>query len=168
MESKSKKTITSTDYNFSLLADPNKLKSENQAVVIKSIGRNNHKNDSDSQKSNLIELDDEVSDVNFADKYNNYSSRSKSERSSKSSRSSNSSTRRKRYDDIRTELNNNKHEEYNYKKTEKPEKTEKTENKYSDNRSEEKTSYKPTNTNNQLYIQDGKVCSITSFKKKWL
>jgi hypothetical protein len=151
MESKSKKTITSTDYNFSLLADPNKLKSENQAVVIKSIGSNN-RNDSDSQKSNLIELDDEVSDVNFADKYNNYSNRSKSERSSKSSRSSNSSSRRKRYNDIRTELNNNnRYEENNYNKTEK---TEKTENKYSDNKTEEKTSYKPFKTNDKIYIQD--------------
>ena len=105
-----KKSITSTDYNFSLLADPNKVKNENKTVTVKSFHDKTHNNDSDSAKSNLLELDEEASDMNFNNNNYNDDSKRNSNRSSKSSRASsnssnsNSARRRERFNNIRDDI----------------------------------------------------------------
>jgi len=117
-----KKAITSTDYNFSLLADPNKVKQENKTITVKSFQDKTHNNDSDSAKSNLLELDEEASDMNFADikSERNSNCSSKSSRSSRSSNSSNSSKRRARFNNIREEVRTSRSEEYQNNGSNKP------------------------------------------------
>ena len=84
-----KKTFSSTEYNFSLLADPNKIKNIDKTVIV----RNNKMSDSESIKSNLIEINDPPSDIKFNDNISNENlSNKKSPKSSKSSLSSKSTS----------------------------------------------------------------------------
>jgi hypothetical protein len=146
-----KKAITSTDYNFSLLADPNKVKQENKTITVKSFQDKTHNNDSDSAKSNLLELDEEASDMNFADikSERNSNRSSKSSRSSRSSNSSNSSKRRARFNNIREEVRTSRSEEYQNNGSNKP---------------------NPKNVVNYIHDNDDydSLDEINAFKKKWM
>ena len=82
-----RKNMSSTEYNFSLLADPKKIKNIDKTVVVKNVKNNN---DSDSVKSNLMDINNPDSDLQF--KISEGSRRSsKSSVSSKSSISSSKS-----------------------------------------------------------------------------
>ena len=101
MANTSKKlSITTTEHNFSLLADPNKIKDVSKTVLVKD-SNHKHDNDSVSSKSNLIDVNDPDSDINFVNK--NHANSVKSSKSSKSSTSA-SVSRRSRHETIKREI----------------------------------------------------------------
>jgi hypothetical protein len=114
-----KSSLTSTEYNFSLLADPNKIKNIDKTIMVKTF---KNSNETESDKSNLYDIQDPESDIKFNNKKDNSHKSSRSSKSSVSSHSSRSSNRNARYNSIRESFNH-KDNEINY-------------NKYNDNNSD--------------------------------
>lgn len=118
MESSNKKqnfSLATNDYNFSLLADPNKIKDVTKTIVVKNSKDNN--TGSDSEKSNLIDINEpesEKSEIQFINKKD-------SRKSSTTSNKSSVSSRKSRHESIKQDINsiyveNNKSETKENKK----------------------------------------------------
>ena len=112
-------SLATNDYNFSLLADPNKIKEASKTVLVRN--SNLHNNDDSDSKSNLIDINDPDSDVQFNDKRSVSSTTSTKSKSTKSSKSSPSSYRRSRQESIKQDIHSYRTEKKEDKRDDKKE-----------------------------------------------